>query len=512
MKLLPSIAVKAIIYCRVSSKAQETDGSGLTSQQTRCERYAADKGYEVVATFPDTVSGGGDFMRRKGMVALLSFLDAHPNERFVVIFDDLKRYSRDVEFHLKLKREMDARGAIRECLNFKFSDTPEGELHEIMIAATGQYERKSNARQVAQKMKARMDSGYYVLRAPIGYEYRKVPGRGRMLFPVEPLASIIREGFEGFASGRFATQAEVSRFFETFPNFPRNKDGLVLRQKVIDILRHPIYTGHICSDHYGIHWLKAHHEPIISVELFQKVQERRSIHAHAPKRANIGDDFALRGVAACAACGANLRSSWSKGKYKSYPYYLCQTRKCPSYGKSIPRDRLEGEVGEIIKSLQPGPKLIDLVTAMFREAWDAKRAQAKEIVASSKQEMVRLDKEIDAILDRILSATNDTVVRRFEQKVEQLEQRKALMAENMHKHVEPESAYTEKLELALQFLANPWKLWDSGNIKVRRLVLKLTFAGPVAYCRNQGARTPEISFPFKVLQAGTGIEVWNGGS
>jgi hypothetical protein len=39
--------------------------------------------------FPNTMSGAGSFMKRPGMVALLSFLDAQPNENFVVIFDDL---------------------------------------------------------------------------------------------------------------------------------------------------------------------------------------------------------------------------------------------------------------------------------------------------------------------------------------------------------------------------------------------------------------------------------------
>ena len=271
----------------------------------------------------------------------------------------------------------------------------------------------------------------------------------------------------------------------------------MLRQKAIDVLQHPIYTGHICSDHYDIHWLKGHHEPIISLELFQKVQDRRKGLAHAPKRANIGDDFALRGIASCASCGANLRSSWSRGCRQHYAYYLCQTKGCESYGKSIPRDKLEDEVGEIIKSLQPGPKMIDLVTAMFRTAWDAKRAQAKSIVTSGKQEVARLDKEIETILDRIISASNETIIRRYEDKVEELEKRKALMLENMSKHSEPKVAFDEKLELALVVFANPWKLWESGNIHIRRLVLKLAFAGPLAYCRNEGTRTPAISFPFK---------------
>lgn len=54
------------------------------------------------------------------MVALLAHMDANPDKRYLVIFDDLKRYARDTEFHLKLRREMLKRKAIRICLNFKF--------------------------------------------------------------------------------------------------------------------------------------------------------------------------------------------------------------------------------------------------------------------------------------------------------------------------------------------------------------------------------------------------------
>lgn len=136
-QILPTIT-KAIIYCRVSSKGQETDGHGLESQETRCRQYAAAKGYEVVATFPDTITGSGDFMKRPGMVSLLAFLDSESDEDVIVIFDDLKRYARDVEFHLKLRREMTARNATPECLNFNFVDTPEGKFSEIIVAASGQ--------------------------------------------------------------------------------------------------------------------------------------------------------------------------------------------------------------------------------------------------------------------------------------------------------------------------------------------------------------------------------------
>ena len=111
----------------------------------------------MAEVFPDDVTGAGDFMKRKGMVALLQYLDKHPEERFVVIFDDLKRYSRDIEFHHKLRRHMEARRATRECLNFNFEDSPEGKLKETITVAAGEYERESNARQNWQKSVARLE-------------------------------------------------------------------------------------------------------------------------------------------------------------------------------------------------------------------------------------------------------------------------------------------------------------------------------------------------------------------
>ena len=412
---------------------------------------------------------------------------------------DKKAYSRDVEFHLKLKREMDARGAIRACLNFTFMETPEGELHEIMIAATGQYERKTNARQVAQKMQARMEAGYWVHNAPIGYMYDKVPGWGRMLRPNPPFDAIVAEAFEGFASGRFDTQAEVKRFFESFPDFPRNKHGEIKQQRVTDILTQPVYTGHICSERYGLNWLKAQHEGIISLETFDKVQQRRTGTAKAPKRKNIGDAFALRGIAVCGGCDAPLRSSISRGNGGQYHYYLCQTKSCEHYGKSIKRDKIEGEVGELIKDLQPSPGLIALAKAMFRKAWDARHNQAKDIRAAADRKIQTIEKESATLLDRIMSASNSQVIAAYETKLAELEHNKALMMEKRDKQVVPIGTFEEKLEPLILFLSNPLKLWETGSVFVRRTVLKLAFADRIKYDRNQGPRTPEISFPFKML-------------
>ena len=501
---------RAIIYCRVSSRAQEAEGHGLASQETRCRQHAASKGYEVVAAFPDTISGGGDFMKRPGMVALLSFLDAHPHEDFVVIFDDLKRYARDVEFHLKLRREMDARGARRECLNFNFEDSPEGKFVETIMAAQGQLEREQNGRQVSQKMEARMQSGYWVHAAPIGYRYQTRRGHGKVLTFDEPLASIVRESFEGFVSGRFATQAEVGRYFETHPEFPRDSKGRITGQRVVQVLTNPLYTGHICSENYGLHWLKGHHPAIISMETFEKAQALRGKGAYAPRRKNIGDDFALRGLVACGDCGVPLRSSWPKGKYKRYAYYLCQTKGCDSYGKSIPRDKIEGEVGALLKQLQPTRALVQLAKAMFHRAWDERLDRAKEAILAAKGQLKAVEKQIDTVVARLLETTNVQVITAYEGKIAALEKDKARIADQIAQHKPPKGTFDEKLELVLDFLSSPWKLWENGNTNLRRTVLKLAFCDYLLYDRQTGPRTPNLSIPFNVLGAFNGGDLKGG--
>ncbi|MEL6313528.1 MAG: recombinase family protein [Pseudomonadota bacterium] len=504
---------KALIYCRVSSKSQETGGHGLDSQEERCRQFAAAQGAYVVAVFPDTMSGGGDFMKRPGMVAMLSVIDANPNERFMVIFDDLKRASRDTRAFLDLRDAFRQRNTRVECLNFKFEDTPEGEFVETVIAAQGALERKQNGRQVAQKMHVRVSLGYWCHVPPAGYVYETFPEHGRMLVPKEQVASIVREALEGFASGRFASQIEVRRFLEQSPEFPHSPMGNVPNTRVAKMLSQPLYTGHIVSEVYGVSWLKAKHEPLISLETYQKIQDRLKGRAHAPKRANIGDHFALRGVVVCACCKAPMRSSFSRARNGTrHPYYLCQTKSCEAYGKSTRRDDLEEQVGQIIKQLQPTKGMGDLASRMFHHIWAAKAQRAGQSTLIIKRQIAQVEKSISDTVDKFVATENAIIAKRLEEKVGELELEKVTLQEKLAQKAEPEGSIAEKLEPALTFLSNPCKLWDTGQIELRRLVLKLAFLAPIEYCRKQGARTVQISFPFKALGGDLALESGDGGA
>lgn len=80
---------KCVIYARVSSMKQTSEGSGLSSQERTCRDYAERNGYEVVEVFTDVISG--KYEDRPGMNALLAFLGKVSTSDYVVVVDDFSR-------------------------------------------------------------------------------------------------------------------------------------------------------------------------------------------------------------------------------------------------------------------------------------------------------------------------------------------------------------------------------------------------------------------------------------
>jgi len=60
------------------------------------------------------------------------------------------------------------------------------------------------------------------------------------------------------------------------------------------------------------------------------------------------------------------------------------------------------------------------------------------------------------------------------------ERQKLVLSEQMAKQVEPPGKFSQSLELALGFLANPWKIWETEQVSLRRTVLKLAFADRIS--------------------------------
>ena len=338
----------AVIYTRVSSKAQIKKGDGLASQEQRCREFAAYKEYEIVETFQDEGVSGG-LVDRPGIKQMLTWLRKHRAMEPVVLIDDVSRLARDTDVHRKLRNALGSVGATLESPSIEFGDDADSILFENIVASMAQHHRQKNGEQVVHRMKARLMNGYFAFWVPSGYAYARVKGHnGKVMVRNEPHASFIQEALEGYATGRFQTQSEVKRFLEPLPIYSRDKNGHVHPQRIKNLLTNKIYAGYYSYEPWDVPLTRGNHEALISWETFQRIQNRLNETAYAATRVDAAEEFPLRGFVTCDCCGHALTAYWAKGRNKRYPYYECFNKHCDERRKSIRKDVIEKEFEDLI--------------------------------------------------------------------------------------------------------------------------------------------------------------------
>ncbi len=493
---------KALIYCRVSSERQKNEGHGLDSQEQRCRIYCEQKGYEAEKAFKDSFSGGGDYMQRPAMKELLGYADAHPHKNYVVVFDDLKRFARDTSFHIKLRQEFKARQMRVECPNFTFEDTPEGEFVETILAAQGQLERQQNRRQVIQKMKARLDMGYWPFYPPPGYRSEKKAGHGKVLEPYEQESILISQALEGFATNRFLNKIDIQKFLQQEKYGGGKKIYLQFVERLLN--RIPIYAGFIEYPDWEVSRRMGHHKALIDREVFTTLERKLSGKPPLRGRKDQREDFPLRHtMVVCSKCLHPLTASYTTKKrrpeYKQ-PYYRCSNFQCEERKKSIRRDIIEPRFETILKEIKPKPLVLKMSEMILLDLWEKKMASLVLKERREIQEQSKLQGEIKKLVERIKKANNERVIREYEKQIEDLSRQEEKAQEKADLYKQPKIDFGTALRLVFAYFENPYLRWKSGDLEEKTMVMNLVFQDVIPYDRENGFGTAPLSLPLRVFE------------
>lgn len=103
----------------------------------------------------------------------------------------------------------------------------------------------------------------------------------------------------------------------------------------------------LSQSHYTSKW--GLHEPIISEELYYKVQEVLDGRGknYRPKF-EVVEDFPLRGFLLCPECEKLLTASKSKGRNKYYAYYHCSDGCSHRIRAEIPNEAMDIKLQQFI--------------------------------------------------------------------------------------------------------------------------------------------------------------------
>lgn len=390
-------------------------------------------------------------------------------------------------------------GGVLTSPSMEFSDDSDGMFHENLMASLAQHMRQKNGEQTVNRMMSRMVAGYWAFKAPVGYKMIRHAEHGKFLVPDEPLASVIREIYEGYASNRFSSLSEIMRFLDAHISWPSSRKKTLSVERISELLTRPHYAGYLNAPEWDIHMVKAKHEPLISFETYQRVQQRLTEKAKAPARKDINEDFPLRGFVRCECCGNFMTSCWSKGRNGKYPYYVCQTRGCDLKGKSVRKEKIESEFEQILKSMRPSTELFSLSSEIFKDLWDEKQKSRNLSKKALEDEINKANKQIAQLVDRIVDTESLTLVSAYEKRIKELEIYRAETEEKVANCGRPLSSFDSMYRTAMGFLENPYKLWENNNLATKRAVIKLTFASDIIYSRTGGYRTENMVIPFKIF-------------
>ena len=496
-----SKCTNAIIYCRVSSDRQRIEGSGLESQEHRCREYAQTKSYTVTKVFKDSFTGGGDFMRRPAMSDLLDFVDQNAHENFVVVFDDLSRFARDVNAHFLLRQAFDQRGIGIECPNFTFDDTPEGELIETMIAAQHQYHRKNNKRQNVQKQVARLESGLWPFPSKRGYRMINTEEYGKVLHLFNPDASILREALEGFSTGRFQTKVAACAFLVEKGFWKKQKPERYV-DKFTLILEDPLYAGFIEYPVWDIDRRKGKHEALISPEVFEANQKRlKQGNKGKRPRIDVSEDFPLRGLMECPFSGKPLTGAFSTSRTgKRYPYYFCQDSKCECKRASTNSDQVHKEFDVLLKKQVIKPEILDVIDDVFEEVWQEEMGDLRTSEHKNNKSIKELESKLVRLVDSASSAKSDRMRSVYEKQAEECDREIESLKGKSIEGLDMSVPYRTALEKAAGLLKSPYKVWHSVDVHEKQKLFYFIFLERLPYSKKAGYRTDNLPSAARLFE------------
>ena len=429
------------LYLRLSQEDERQGESiSIDNQRTILRKYAEEHGFEIHGEYIDDGISGTTFQRPE-VQRLLD--DAKTGVINTIIVKDLSRFGRNyIEVGQYIDYVFPAFGirfiAIQDNVDTANRDSGAMEMMPIMNVFNEWHAANTSKKIRAVKRANALAGKFSGSRAPYGYI--KGTDEKRTFQIDEEAAPIVKRIFEMYASGISPYKiAEILNnegipsagrltFLRTGEKIRNNEHPYWEETRIRPILKNIEYLGHLAQQKYASVSYKNHkiiqkdqsdwvivyntHKPIISQELWDKVQERLKSRAHGRKM-RTGMTHPLSGFLYCADCGSKLKMGYVWHKYKNYYTYNFDCGKLKRYGKSFCFSHyIRANVLEeiVLGDIREMAKRIVLDEKSIREEYVRHNAELKDqSIKSIKKELQLKNKRIEELSRLIQVAYEDRV-------------------------------------------------------------------------------------------------------
>lgn len=466
----------AAAYVRVSTEDQ-TELSPDTQVQ-KIRQYAKNRGYFIPNEFifhDDGISGRST-KKRHGFNQMITVAKTDPKPFDAILVWKFSRFARNREDSIVYKSMLKKRGIDVISVSEDVGDDKMSILIESLIEAMDEYYSVNLSEEVVRGMSEKVRRGQAVSAPPLGYKI--ADGKFLIDTDTEPL---IRRIFSEYLQGKPTRKIAIDL----------NADGYTTRRgnrfenrTVQYIIENPVYAGFIRWDIDGRGSrsyyrdnkemvVKGTHEPYLDAETYQALQARlaedKRIHKKYERNTATKNEWALRGLVHCSACGGTLCMAANGTSVQCYRYAhgKCDTSHSITVNKLTNaviqslKDGLNETALNIEFSMPKAEITVDYEKQIKREQEKLERIKAAFVAGVDTLEEYQINK--GKILGTIA-----------ELKIQQEKEVPKLNKEDMQKEIK------EKMKNAIQLLESPIASEEEKNAALRAFVSRIIFSRPTS--------------------------------
>ena len=474
--------MKAVLYARVSSKEQE-EGYSIPAQLKLLRNYAKEKKLKVVLEFVEAETAkraGREAFNRmakflRGNTEIRTLLcektdRLYRNFRDYVTIDDL-----DLELHFVKKGEVMS----------KDSRSHQKLTHGIKVLLAKNY-IDNLSEETSKGMREKAEQGLFPSYAPLGYinvEERNNGHKVRIIEIDEERAPLIRKIFELYGTGNHSIRETSSLV---------NREGLktrkgygVSKSRIERILKDPLYCGDF---RWNGRVYKGSHEPIVTRELFNRVQETFANHNRPRQKKH---DFAFTGLLTCKKCGCAITAEVKKNKYV---YYHCTGYRGNCGNSRIREEDLDKKLSALVKRVEVPSEIAEWIKEALLESHKDEKLHHDTQIRSLETQYKKLQSRIDAMyIDKLDGKINEDY---FLEKSGEWRREQEELREAIERHEKANVNYLSHGVSILELARKAYRLYLKQKPAEKRKLLKILLSNCTF---DSGKLYPTYNRPFDLL-------------
>ena len=471
---------KAVLWTRVSSEEQFVNNNSIDTQRDACRRHCERLNKKVKCefggTFESAKKAGERFLEMIGAVM-------HDPEIDTIVVYDYDRFSRNMEEGLVYKGQLNRSGVSIESVNQPIDKNNSLASHiEAILLIVADIDNATRRTKCYNGMVACINRGEWYSRPPLGYTSKKVNKEHQLTVNNE--GRILKSAWEWIANEPDLSQAKIVERL-------KNQGLDISKQHLSACLRNSFYCGRLEHAYLNGRVIKGKQEPLISEELFDKVQDILNGNNHGYEQAVATPQFPLKNHV--TAFGHTMSGYTVKSKNLDYYKYSGKEGSVNVSAKEM-HAKYEALLNTFVVPEEVHPILTRILKMKFE---DKEHFQAQE-VANIQKNLSTIQTHIKQVkknyaIGKVDEDVYDDVIRDLEsdkQKAEAALERASVNLSNL----------AEYIDSSIAIACNLGCYWSKRDFETCQKIQKLAFPNGVIWDKEKrNYLTPEVNQFFDLI-------------